>query len=82
MVPRTVAVVMLIGLLGGAEALAQPPAHEKNNPAGRKAAQTKPGQSFKECRNCPEMVVVPPGTFMMGSPADEPERRETSGSVG
>jgi formylglycine-generating enzyme required for sulfatase activity len=40
------------------------------------SAQTKKaGQTFKECRNCPEMVVVPPGTFMMGSPADEPERR-------
>jgi formylglycine-generating enzyme required for sulfatase activity len=42
------------------------------------SAQTKKaGQTFKECRNCPEMVVVPPGTFMMGSPADEPDRRET-----
>ena len=30
---------------------------------------------LKECRNCPELVVVPAGTFMMGSPADEPERR-------
>jgi formylglycine-generating enzyme required for sulfatase activity len=40
------------------------------------AAATKPGQTFKECRNCPDMVVVPAGTFMMGSPADEPERRE------
>jgi formylglycine-generating enzyme required for sulfatase activity len=41
------------------------------------SAQTKKaGQTFKECRNCPEMVVVPPGSFMMGSPADEPDRRE------
>src|SRR5688572_6922854 len=40
------------------------------------AAVAKPGEVFKECRNCPEMVVVPAGTFMMGSPADEPERRE------
>jgi formylglycine-generating enzyme required for sulfatase activity len=27
----------------------------------------KPGSTFKECANCPEMVVVPAGTFMMGS---------------
>jgi formylglycine-generating enzyme required for sulfatase activity len=28
----------------------------------------KPGQSFKECaKDCPEMVVVPAGAFMMGS---------------
>jgi formylglycine-generating enzyme required for sulfatase activity len=39
-------------------------------------AQPTAGQSFRECRNCPEMVVVPDGSFMMGSPADEPERRE------
>jgi formylglycine-generating enzyme required for sulfatase activity len=23
----------------------------------------KPGEAFKECRDCPEMVVVPPGSF-------------------
>jgi hypothetical protein len=32
------------------------------------------GQSFKDCVDCPEMVVVPAGSFTMGSPADEPER--------
>jgi len=31
----------------------------------------KPKQSFRECQNCPEMVVVPPGEFMMGSSAGE-----------
>jgi formylglycine-generating enzyme required for sulfatase activity len=32
----------------------------------------KPGATFKECANdCPEMVVVPAGEFMMGSPANE-----------
>jgi formylglycine-generating enzyme required for sulfatase activity len=36
-----------------------------------------PGQSFKECRNCPEMMVLPAGTFMMGSPADDPDRRDS-----
>jgi formylglycine-generating enzyme required for sulfatase activity len=36
----------------------------------------KPGHVFKECRNCPDMVVLPSGTFTMGSPADEPLRRE------
>lgn len=24
------------------------------------------GKSFKDCQNCPEMVMVPPGQFMMG----------------
>src|SRR5207253_4737817 len=33
------------------------------------------GDSFSECFGCPEMVVVPAGAFMMGSPADEKERK-------
>jgi formylglycine-generating enzyme required for sulfatase activity len=31
----------------------------------------KPTDSFKECDKCPEMVVVPAGSFTMGSPASE-----------
>ena len=32
----------------------------------------KPRDTFKECTNCPEMIVVPAGSFTMGSPASEP----------
>jgi len=31
----------------------------------------KPKQRFRECQNCPEMVVVPAGQFLMGSSRDE-----------
>jgi formylglycine-generating enzyme required for sulfatase activity len=31
------------------------------------------GESFKDCPECPEMVVVPAGSFTMGSPESEPE---------
>jgi formylglycine-generating enzyme required for sulfatase activity len=35
----------------------------------------KPGDSFRECaKDCPEMVVVPTGDFMMGSPTTEEGR--------
>jgi formylglycine-generating enzyme required for sulfatase activity len=34
----------------------------------------KPKDVFKECDKCPEMVVVPAGSFTMGSPASEPDR--------
>lgn len=34
----------------------------------------KPKDSFKECDNCPEMVVVPKGSFMMGTPITEIDR--------
>jgi formylglycine-generating enzyme required for sulfatase activity len=29
---------------------------------------------FKDCPDCPEMVVVPAGSFSMGSPVSEPKR--------
>jgi formylglycine-generating enzyme required for sulfatase activity len=32
------------------------------------------GDSFQECSECPTMVVVPPGTFMMGSPDKEGDK--------
>jgi formylglycine-generating enzyme required for sulfatase activity len=32
----------------------------------------KPEDSFKECTDCPEMIVVPAGSFVMGTPAGEP----------
>ena len=31
-------------------------------------------ETFKDCPQCPEMVVVPKGSFMMGSPESEPGR--------
>ncbi len=36
-------------------------------------------ESFRDCAQCPEMVVVPAGTFTMGSPADEALRDEDEG---
>jgi len=40
----------------------------------------KPLQSFRECaRDCPEMVGVPAGAFMMGSPATERGRFPNEG---
>jgi formylglycine-generating enzyme required for sulfatase activity len=34
---------------------------------------------FRECEGCPEMVVIPAGTFLMGSPASEPGRKTDEG---
>ena len=39
----------------------------------------KPGDSFKDCPECPEMVVIAAGSFMMGSPANEEGRDNDEG---
>ncbi len=41
----------------------------------------KPGSGafFKDCPDCPEMVVVPAGSFTMGSPSSEPGRWSDEG---
>src|SRR5689334_17470846 len=39
----------------------------------------KPKDTFKECANCPEMMVVPAGSFTMGSPKGEPGRSADEG---
>jgi formylglycine-generating enzyme required for sulfatase activity/uncharacterized caspase-like protein len=36
----------------------------------------KPKDVFKECDKCPEMIVVPAGSFTMGSPTNEKGREE------
>jgi formylglycine-generating enzyme required for sulfatase activity len=39
----------------------------------------QPGDSFRECAKCPEMAVVPAGSFVMGSPAPEYGRGSNEG---
>jgi formylglycine-generating enzyme required for sulfatase activity len=38
-----------------------------------------PKDTFKECTNCPKMVVVPAGSFTMGSPSNELGRETNEG---
>ena len=37
------------------------------------------GEVFRDCADCPEMVVVPAGSYTMGSPLDEPGRWNDEG---
>lgn len=41
----------------------------------------RPGDTFKECADCPEMIVLPAGEFQMGSPEDEAGRSRIEGPV-
>jgi len=55
---------------------AEPQVAMERPPQASAAAPTPPptalkaGSVFKDCEDCPEMVVIPAGTFMMGSKAD------------
>lgn len=39
----------------------------------------RPGDTFRECANCPEMVLIPRGDFVMGSPDNEEGRAKDEG---
>jgi formylglycine-generating enzyme required for sulfatase activity len=56
-------VIMLVGSIRSW--LAPEPISQRETPA------LKPTASFRECDNCPEMVVLPAGSFTMGSPDSE-----------
>ena len=47
--------------------------------AVRRAQERTPGRKFRDCHDCPEMVVVPAGSFLMGSPRTEMGRSDDEG---
>lgn len=70
-------------LQGGAGtqiAALKPPAPVVPAPAlGGDLAGMAPGTVFRDCAECPELVVIPAGSFVMGSPADEQGRYDDEG---
>src|SRR5215472_14772655 len=45
-----------------------------NEPAAQKTATGKTGNVFRDCPDCPEMVMLPQGRFVMGALPGEEER--------
>jgi len=66
--PTRSIVALLLLYAGGMFALI---AALANEPAAEKPAAGKPGNVFRDCPECPEMVVIPGGSFTMGSSASE-----------
>jgi formylglycine-generating enzyme required for sulfatase activity len=56
--------------LGGQPIYLNPPSAEVD------PGKLKPLQTFSDCEKCPQMVVIPPGEFTMGSPEDEPDHEK------
>lgn len=70
-IPAGLAAAALIGVAGffGWQAVTALP-----DPSG-----TPDLASFQECENCPEMIAIPAGSYLMGSAPDDPFRSESEG---
>ena len=66
-----VAAVAFILLIANTACVAYGADHDRN----------KAGDRFRDCAECPEMVVVPSGSYRMGSPSSERWRDENEGPV-
>jgi formylglycine-generating enzyme required for sulfatase activity len=71
---RIAATLCLLAIGASLDAL---PSSEPAAPAEASAAlpaeamQPRAGETFRDCPKCPEMVVIPAGTFTMGAPPSE-----------
>lgn len=74
MMIRLIAPALVLLALAGCTVSGQ--AGSGQSAAMPKASSLKGGDTFRECRNCPEMVVIPAGSFTMGSPSTEEFRRD------
>ncbi|KRQ97896.1 hypothetical protein CQ12_25030 [Bradyrhizobium jicamae] len=65
--------LIMIGLTGGSPANAQPCDGVQVQIGEREQRCIKPGagETFRDCPDCPEMVVIPAGSFTMGASRDE-----------
>src|ERR1043166_5732899 len=70
-IAATLSAVLAVCILLGAQAV--PKSEPKSEPKGES------DRSFKECPEWQDMVAIPAGKFLMGSPAHEPGRFDSEG---
>ncbi len=58
---------------------ATPQARPPTAPSRASLQSMQRGTVFRDCEGCPEMVVIPPGRFVMDSPASEEGRSNNEG---
>jgi formylglycine-generating enzyme required for sulfatase activity len=78
----SVAAVAVLSIALGAVVLMErwrAPAPPSARSAVHAPVPPKPRSAFKDCEVCPEMMALPAGEFMMGSPVDEQGRSEVEG---
>ena len=46
---------------------------------GGELVAIRPASRFRDCEECPELALVPAGTYTMGSPSSEPNRYDDEG---
>ncbi len=61
--------------------LAYADSHQHPSKASKSSRIPKTGKIFKDCPSCPNMVVIPAGSFAMGSPDSEKSRNDDEGPV-
>ena len=80
-----------VGQAASRSAPREAPAAEAPAGSAPKRAQAKatqglkhkfpPGDKLRDCGKCPEMVIMPTGSFTMGSPASEEDRNDDEGPL-
>ncbi len=66
-------------LAKGQVAVVVPPPQRDSSLTAAQERSLRRGETFRECDHCPEMIVVPAGSFTMGSPASEKDRNSNEG---
>ena len=75
------ALMIAVGSLMSMPLIAYADNHKHPSKTSYSSSIAKTGKTFKDCPGCPDMVVIPAGSFAMGSPDTEKSRNGDEGPV-